>query len=377
MGPLAGIKVIELGGIGPAPFGASLLADLGAEVIRVGRVGDGSGLPRELDPTRSSAGARLGVDLKDPEGLALAIELIGSADIVIEGFRPGVVERLGLGPDRLTDAYPRLIYARMTGWGQEGPMAGAAGHDINYSGLVGALHATGRADDRPVPALNLVADYGGGALYLAVGVLAALHGRDESGEGDVIDVAMVDGVASMMGPTFRMLAAGFWIDGREANLLDGGAPFYTTYETADGRYMAVGALEPVFYNALLEGLDLEASDLPERFDPSYWPELRSKLAERFITRTRDEWSDHFAGRDACVTPVLSLTEVAIHPHHVARGTFIERDGRPVPAPAPRFASSQAERRHQSDVASTPAEILAAAGVSRTRIEAALQAGIVD
>ena len=309
MGPLAGSKVIELGGIGPAPFGAALLADLGAEVVRIERVGGGWGLPDELDPTSRAGAPRLGVDLKDPEGRALAVALIGSADVVIEAFRPGVVERLGLGPAAMTAAYPRLIYARMTGWGQEGPMATEAGHDINYVGLVGALHATGRADDRPVPALNLVADYGGGALYLVVGVLAALHARDRSGKGDVIDVAMVDGVASLMAPTFQMFEAGFWVDEREANLLDGGAPFYTTYETADGRYVAVGALEPAFYDALLMGLELGETDLPDRFDRSRWSELRASIAARFITRTRDEWGSLFAGRDACVTPVLALEEV--------------------------------------------------------------------
>jgi alpha-methylacyl-CoA racemase len=377
MGPLAGIKVIELGGIGPAPFGAGLLADLGAEVIRVERVGAGSRLLEQLDAGRLAIPARLGIDLKSATGRELAIELIGSADVLIEAFRPGVAERLGLGPKSLRASFPGLIYARMTGWGREGPMAREAGHDINYSGLVGALHATGRAGDRPVPALNLVADYGGGALYLVVGVLAAIHARDRSGVGDVIDVAMVDGVASLMGPTLAMLATGSWVDAREANLLDGGAPFYTTYETADGRYVAVGALEPPFYEALVAGLGLDGAELPDRFDRSRWPELRAAFADRFVGRSRDDWAQHFAGRDACVTPVLALSEVSAHPHHVARGTFFERDGRTVPTAAPRFATSKGARRDAPDVAPSPASILTAAGVSPDRVAAARAAGVVD
>jgi alpha-methylacyl-CoA racemase len=353
-----------------------MLGDLGAEVIRLERVGGSEILPEALDPARRAGGFRLGIDLKDAEGLVMAKALIESADVLIEAFRPGVAERLGIGPDEFTERHPMLIYARMTGWGQTGPLAAEVGHDINYVGLTGALHATGRAGDRPVPAINLVGDYGGGALYLVVGVLAALRNRDQTGRGEVLDVAMVDGVAALLGPTLDMLESGFWIDDREANLLDGGAPFYTTYETADGRYVAVGALEPAFYSSLVAGLDLTGVDLPDRRDRSRWPQLREVFASRFATRTRDEWTDHFSGTDACVTPVLALSEARVHPHLIDRGTFVQRAGKLEPGPAPRFESAPAATREAIET-TTPTEILAAAGIAPERVAAAVQAGIVD
>lgn len=337
MGPLEGIRVLEMAGIGPGPFCGMLLSDLGADVTRVDRVSSGGGLPAPLAAMSGRGRRSIAVDLKQPGGVAIVLDLVAKSDVFIEGFRPGVAERLGLGPDACRDRNPGLVYGRMTGWGQDGPLAAQAGHDINYVGLTGALHAIGRPGERPVPPLNLVADYGGGALFLAVGVLAALVERGRSGCGQVVDAAMVDGAALLTSPMYQLLAAGIWSDERGANILDGAAPFYDTYETADGGYLAVGPIEPLFYLELTAGLDLDLDELPAQLDASTWGEVKEVFAARFRTRTRDEWEEVFSESDACVTPVLSLTEAPQHPHNVARGVFVEIDGVMQPGPAPRFS----------------------------------------
>jgi len=319
---------VELAGLGPAPLACRLMADLGAQVLRVERVGGG-----EIDDGLAGGRARLAVDLKDPAALARVRGAVEQADVLVEAFRPGVAERLGLGPQECRTRNPRLVYARMTGWGQEGPLAQTAGHDINYLSVTGALHAIGEPGRGPVVPLNLVADFGGGSMLLVTGVLAALVERAASGQGQVVDVAMVDGVSALMGMTWSSWSAGAWRDERGSNLLDGGAPFYGTYACADGRHVAVGALEPQFYAQLVAGLGLEG--LPRQHDD--WPALRAAFAAAFLTRTRDEWAEVFAGTDACVTPVLSLEEAPDGEHLAARGTLV-RDGRAVrPAAAPRFS----------------------------------------
>jgi alpha-methylacyl-CoA racemase len=340
MGPLSGFHIIEIAGLGPAPFCALLLSDLGAEVVRIDRPGPPGRGVLDIDPRLDllQRGRRsVAVDLKHPEGAETVLRLAERADVLLEGFRPGVMERLGLGPEVCLARNPRLVYGRMTGWGQAGPLAQAAGHDIDYIALSGALHAIGRAGDRPAPPLNLVGDFGGGALYLAVGVLSALLERSRSGRGQVVDAAMVDGAASLLTMFWGWAAAGRWSEERGTNLLDGGAPFYDVYETADGKHIAVGALEPRFYAELLRLLALEGEPLPPQEDPDGWPELRRRFAEAFRRRTREEWSRVFEGTDACVAPVLSLSEAAAHPHLAARATFVEVDGVVQPAPAPRFS----------------------------------------
>ena len=341
-GPLDGLRVVELAGIGPAPFAAMLLADLGADVVRVERPGR-SAWP--ADPTLDllQRGKRsIVVDLKKPEGVELVRQLAGRADVLLEGYRPGVAERLGLGPEDLSRDNPRLVYGRMTGWGQDGPLADRAGHDIAYIALTGALHAMGRAGGPPQVPLNLIGDFGGGSLYLLLGVFSALWEAQRSGRGQVVDAAIVDGAASLMAMPFAFLGAGLWQDRRGSNLLDTGAPFYDVYETSDGGWMAVGPLEPQFYAEFVRLLGLTDSEgapddtMPGQFDLRAWPELRRRFAEVFATRTRDEWSEVFTPSDACVAPVLSLTEAPHHPHLAARGTYVERDGRIEPAPAPRF-----------------------------------------
>ena len=336
-GPLAGLKVVELAGIGPGPHAAMVLADLGADVVRVDRPSGGLQLgDPAVDPTLRGR-RRVSADLKDPAGRETVLRLVEHADVLLEGYRPGVTERLGVGPADCHARNPRLVYGRMTGWGQDGPLAPRAGHDINYIALTGALHAIGRAGDRPVPPLNLVGDFGGGSMLLLVGVLAALWEAQRSGRGQVVDAAMVDGSSLLVQMVWGMLAQGMWRDERGSNLLDGHAPFYDTYTCADGRHVAVGALEPQFYAALLAGLGLDGEDLPAQYDQSGWPALRARFTEVFATRTRDEWAEVFAGTDACVTPVLSFAEAREHPHLAARGTIVERDGVPQAAPAPRFS----------------------------------------
>lgn len=345
-GPLAGVRIVELAGLGAAPYGVMLLADLGADVIRVDRPGAGDD-PNVVAHVGVWRGRRSVVlDLKRPEAREALDGLLATADVLVEGMRPGVMERLGLGPERLCAVHPRLVYARMTGWGQDGPLAPTAGHDLNYAALSGALHTVGPADAPPPPVVNYLADLGGGGMLLAVGILAALVERERSGTGQVVDAAMVDGAASLTTFVRGLAALGAWQDTRGANLLDGGAPFYATYPCADGGFVAVGAIEPVFFAALLAGLGLDATLAADQHDPERWPALRAAIAGRFATAPRDEWAERFAGTDACVTPVLSLAEAPDHPHHRARGTFgvgltgpvpEAARGRPMPAPAPRLS----------------------------------------
>jgi alpha-methylacyl-CoA racemase len=340
MGPLEGVKVIEIASLAPAPFGCMILADLGADVLRVDRAERcGPDARRPADPL--SRGRRsMGLNLKDPAGVELLLKLAEDADVLVEGFRPGVAERLGFGPDTCAQRNPRLVFARMTGWGQDGPLAPTAGHDIDYIAISGALSPIGRAGGAPVPPVNFVGDFGGGGMLMALGVLAALVERARSGQGQVVDAAMVDGSALISSFLYGMRATGAWQDQRGTNLLDTGAPFYDTYATADGGYVAVGALEPQFYAALLAGLGLTDAGLPAQHDRSGWPVLRERFAAVFGSRSRDDWAEVFAGTDACVSPVLSLAEAPVHPHATARNAFVEVGGIVQPAPAPRFGRSQ-------------------------------------
>jgi alpha-methylacyl-CoA racemase len=345
-GPLSGLRVVELAGIGPGPHAAMVLADLGADVVLVDRppAYDRAlkvGVEGAVDATRRGR-RRVGIDLKSAAGRDELLELVARADVLVEGLRPGVTERLGVGPDACLARNPRLVFARMTGWGQTGPRAREVGHDINYLSLTGALHAIGRDGERPVPPLNLVADYGGGSMLLVIGVLAAAWEAQRSGQGQVVDAAMVDGVSLLVQSTWTLLGQGSWVDRREANLLDGGAPYYDTYTCADGRYVAVGALEPQFYAALLAGLGLDPAGLPPQGDQATWPVLRAAFTTAFAGRTRDEWVAVFAGTDACVSPVLTLAEATHDPHLTARGTLVTHDGRTQAAPAPRFSRTPAE-----------------------------------
>jgi len=337
-GPLAGMKVVELGGIGPVPFAGMFLADLGARVLRIDRAQGGFEMP--IAPERDTlhrGKQRITVDLKTDEGVRLVRTVAADADVLLDSYRPGVLERLGLGPDTLLAANPRLVVGRMTGWGQDGPLATRAGHDPSYIALTGALHAIGRAGGPPQLPLSLVGDFGGGAMYLIAGTLAALWEAQRSGKGQVVDAAIVDGVSHLMASPYSLLAGGAWHDERGSNLIDSGAPFVDVYETADGRYVVAAALEAPFFAQLVDGLGLCDDDLPAQWDRTRWPELRQRLAVAFRTRTRDEWAAHFAGTDACVSPVLSMAEAPASSHLTARGTFFERDGAFEPAPAPRFS----------------------------------------
>ncbi|MEU3885445.1 CaiB/BaiF CoA-transferase family protein [Streptomyces sp. NPDC029041] len=337
-GPLTGVRVVELAGIGPGPFAAMLLADLGADVVRVDRPGGpGLGIDPAYDVTNRNKRSVV-VDLKSPEGRERVLDLAARADVLVEGYRPGVAERLGVGPEPCHARNPRLVYGRMTGWGQHGPLARRAGHDIAYIAPTGTLGIIGRPQEAPPAPANLLGDYAGGSLYLVVGVLAALHHARATGTGQVVDAAIVDGTAHLATMIHGMLAAGGWQDRRGGNLLDGGCPYYGTYETADGRYMAVGALEPQFYAEFLSLLGVD--DRAEaRTDVTRWGELRDEIAARFKARTRDEWTTVFDGSDACVAPVLSLREAPHHPHLAARGTFTDHGGITQPAPAPRFSAT--------------------------------------
>jgi alpha-methylacyl-CoA racemase len=377
MGPLRGTRVIEIASLAPAPFGCMILSDLGADVLRVDRA-DHCG-PDAVTPADPLVRGRrsIGLNLKDPEGIALLLRLTEQADVLVEGFRPGVAERLGFGPDVCLRRNPRLVFARMTGWGQDGPLAQTAGHDIDYIAVSGVLHGIGRAGERPVPPLNLIGDFGGGGMLLAVGVLAALLERERSGHGQVVDAAMVDGSALLNAFMYGLLAGGAWREERGVNLLDGGAPFYDTYETADGGYVAVGALEPKFYAALLAGLGLAGADLPRQYDSTGWPALRERFIEAFGQRTRDEWAEVFSGSDACVSPVLTPSEAARHPHNVARGTFMGGDGPVQPSPAPRFGRtpSAAPQPPAKPGADTGA-VLADLGLSGAQIAELRAAGTI-
>lgn len=335
-GPLTGLTVIEMAGLGPCPLAGQLLADLGAEVVVIDR-GSGQRFDREVNRRGKKS---IALDLKQTAAADVVVRLATSADVLIEGFRPGVMERLGIGPDSCLAANPALVYGRMTGWGQEGPLASSAGHDINYLSLTGALHAMGEAGRPPVPPLNLVADYGGGAMFLVAGVLAALFERSRSGKGQVVDAAMVDGVPAMMGLIHTMIGNGGWTKLRGDNLLDGGAPFYRCYATSDGKYVSVGALEPQFFAELVEKTGLDRKWLKDRMDKSKWSELAGLFETTFASRTRDEWVAVFEGSDACFAPILDWEEATCHPHMDARGVFFAAGGVNQASPAPRFSRSR-------------------------------------
>ena len=338
MGPLHGLRIIELAGIGPCPMCAMLLAELGADVVRVDRLTD-SGLGIGMDPEYhllNRSRPSIAVDLKHPDGVETVLRLAGRADALIEGFRPGVTERLGLGPEDCAARNPGLVYGRVTGWGQEGPLAGAAGHDLNYIALTGALDAIGRRGAPPTPPLNLVGDFGGGALYLALGVIAALYEARESGKGQTVDAAMIDGAASLMTSAYALRAACISDGPRGENVLDSGAHFYEVYETSDGRYVSIAPVEPKFYAELIGRIGLDPGDAPHSSDRADWPGSKAKLAALFRRRSRDEWCEILAGTDACFAPVLGMDEAHRHPHNAARGTFVERDGIVQPNAAPRF-----------------------------------------
>jgi alpha-methylacyl-CoA racemase len=335
-GPLSGVKVVEFAGFGPGPFCGMLLSDLGADVVRIDRQGAGrGGAPTDI----TSRGRRsVALDLKDPAAIEVCLKLVEKADVLFEGFRPGVMERLGLGPDVALKRNPKLVYGRMTGWGQTGPWASAAGHDMNYIAITGALHAIG-TPEKPVPPLNLVGDFGGGALYLAFGLLAGVIQARETGKGQVVDCAMSDGAASLMAMFYGMKATGMLKDERRANLLDGGAHFYDTYQCSDGRWIAIGSIEPQFYALLLEKTGIKDPDFARQMDRTAWPQLHDKLAAVIATKSRDEWTEIMGGSDVCFAPVLTLEEAPKHPHNAARQTFVEVAGVTQPAPAPRFSAT--------------------------------------
>lgn len=374
VGPLNGLRVIELEGLGPAPFCGMLLADLGADVISIGRVSS----PADRSAQISERGKRsIALNLKHPEAIEIVLRLCERSDALIEGFRPGVAERLGLGPEVCMARSSRLVYGRMTGWGQTGPLAGAAGHDINYISLSGALHAVGRAGEKPVPPLNLVGDFGGGGMFLAFGVMCAVFEAQRSGVGQVVDVSMVEGSAALMHMMYAMKAQGQWEDARGTNVLDGAAHFYDTYETADGKYVSVGSIEPQFYRLLLELTGVDAQEFSPQLDRARWPTFKQSLADVFKTKCQDEWCRIMEGTDVCFAPVLSMTDAPRHPHNQARGSFVEIAGVTQPAPAPRFSRStggtpSAPRPAGSDTSA----VLASIGFSASRIQQLREGGAV-
>lgn len=375
MGPLAGIRVLEMAGIGPGPFCAMMLSDMGAEVIRVDRKAHkGLGDKRNvLNRGRRS----IAVDLKNPSGVDAVLRLIEQADVVMEGFRPGVMERLGLGPETCLARNEKLIYGRMTGWGQTGPLAKAAGHDINYISIGGALGAMGEAERPPTPPLNLVGDFGGGAMYLLAGILAALVERGTSGKGQIIDAAMTDGTASLLSPFFGMMAMGMWTTDRASNKLDGAAPYYSAYECSDGRYISIGSIEPQFYALLLELCEIEDPAFQAQNEQSGWPDLKNKLRDLFLTRTRQQWCDLMEGTDVCFAPVLDLSEATEHPHNVARQTYVEYDGVVQPAPAPRFSRTESSIKASAAMAGEHSEeILQDWGYTAAEIAELANAGVI-
>jgi alpha-methylacyl-CoA racemase len=377
-GPLSGLKVVELAGLAPGPFACTVLADLGADVIRVDRVTPGAdvlGFP--ADPLMRGR-RTIGVNTKIAEGVELVLKLIETADVLVEGFRPGVAERMGLGPDEVFARNPRVVYGRLTGWGQDGPLAPVAGHDINFLAIAGALEPIGRAGERPVPPLNLVGDFGGGGLLLAMGVLAALHERTSSGKGQVVDASMTDGAALLTTSLHGLRAAGAWPGERGGNLLDGGAPFYDTYETADGKYVAVGAIEMRFWADLVKVLGLAADDLPVHVDKGEWPRLRKILTEAIGKYPRDELVARAEGTDACLTPVLSPWEAAEHSHNAARGTFVDIGGVVQPAPAPRFGRTPPDTPEPPhEKGADTVEVLSEYGLDGPEIECLREAGVVS
>jgi alpha-methylacyl-CoA racemase len=382
MGPLSGICVVEMSGIGPGPFAGMMLADLGASVIRVDRLSSqAGGLQTVLSAGSADVVSRgrrsIAVDLKSPEGVEVVLKLVDSADVLIEGYRPGVMERLGLGPDICLERNARLVFGRMTGWGQDGPLAQVAGHDINYIALSGALGAIGRSGEAPVPPLNLVGDYGGGGMLLAYGVVAALLSVSRTGAGQVVDAAVVDGSALLMAQFYGMTALGRWTEQRGTNLLDTGTPFYDVYASEDGGYLSVGPLEPAFFAILLERLGIFDIDPGSQYDPRSWPVLRSRLTAEFGSRTRAAAEDLFADVDGCVFPVLSISQAPQHPHNIARGTFVRRDGIVQPAPAPRFSATPTQLGlGPPNVGEHTGAILADLGMSREEVSRLLEAGVV-
>ena len=379
MGPLAGITIIEIAGIGPGPFAAMSLADMGADVIRVERP-DG-GLFAAQQDTRLDVlnrGKRcIGVNLKTTEGVETVLKLAEKADALLEGNRPGVMERLGLGPETCLERNPKLVYGRMTGWGQEGPLAGEVGHDLNYVALTGALHSMGRAGEKPAIPLNLVGDFGGGGLMLAYGMVCALLEASKSGKGQVVDAAMVDGASTLMASTFAANQVGFWSEERGTNVLDSGAHFYEVYETADGKYVTIASVEPQFYAALMDKLGEDAAGMENQWDMANWPELKEKMAVVFKGKTRDEWDAFFDGADICYAPVLSMAEVRHHPHHQARGTFIDDGEVWQPAPAPRFSRTPGEIvRPPAEIGAHSRDILSEFGFDQAQVDALLESGAV-
>ncbi len=378
-GPLHGLSIVEFGGIGPAPMAAMLLADLGADVIRIDRLqpsGLGIQKPKKFDLLARGRQA-VAIDLKHPDGVACALDLVASADGLIEGFRPGVMERIGLGPDECLKRNPRLVFGRVTGWGQDGPLAPTAGHDLNYIALTGALHAIGRAGGPPTPPLNLVGDFGGGALYLAFGMMCALVERQRSGRGQIVDAAMVDGAATLMTSLFGMIGADMHSAQRGTNLLDSGAPHYEVYRCADGEYVAVAPIEEKFRVILLERLGIAPTQFPDVADRAQWPKAKAILAEKFAQRSRQEWCDLLEGSDACFAPVLSAQEAPNHPHNKVRQTFVEIDGVMQPAPGPRFSRTvPPPPRSSQQCTGDTGQLLAAWNIDSGRIAALRQAGVI-
>ena len=371
MGPLQGFRVVELASIGPGPFCGMMLSDMGAEVVRVDRIGGGRSRDVLARNRRSIA-----IDLKRPAGVEVVLKLTETADALFEGFRPGVAERLGLGPEDCMARNARLVYGRITGWGQDGPMARAAGHDINYIGLAGTLHAIGEAGGKPVPPLNLIGDFGGGGMLLAYGLVCAMLEASRSGKGQVVDAAMVDGAAALMAMFFSMAGRGFK-DRRGSNMLDGGAHFYNTYETKDGKYVCVGSIEPRFYAQLIEKAGVDASRFADQMDASQWQACKDQLATVFKTRTRDEWCRIMEGSDVCFAPVLSILEAPSHPHNRQRSTFVEVEGVTQPAPAPRFSRTQAEISHAARIPGADTRsVLANIGLQEREINALEEQGVV-
>ena len=377
MGPLAGLRLIELAGIGPGPMAAMMLGDMGADIIRIDRLAPHG--PERFDDPRHAVHSRsrrsVAVDLQKPGAAELVLRLAERADGLMEPFRPGVAERLGVGPDAVRARNTRLVYGRMTGWGQEGPLAHAVGHDINYIALTGVLGAIGPAE-HPVPPLNLVGDYGGGAMLLAFGMVCGLLEATRSGQGQVVDAAMVDGTALLFGAAFGAFQAGKWRDQRAANMLDGAAPFYTTYATADGKFVSVGAIEPQFYATLLRLTDLEAASLPDQHDRSAWPAMKERLAAIFRTRTRDEWCALMEGTDVCFAPVLSIAEAPDHPHARARHAYMDMNGVPQPAPAPRFSRTAGAAFVAPKRGADTDQVLTEAGFSTAEIDALRVEGVI-
>lgn len=375
-GPLAGTTVIEMAGLGPAPLACLMLAEMGADVVRIERMHSGRAfldLPPAYDLDRHGR-AILRIDLKRIEGIETVLRLADRADVLVEGFRPGVMERLGLGPEIVAARNPRLVYGRMTGFGQSGPLAERAGHDLTYLAYSGALHAIGPRGQKPVPPLNLVADYGGGTMFLVTGILAALLERTRSGKGQVVDAAMVEGVAMLSAPTHAYMAAGHWHDRRGDNLLDGGAPFYDTYQTEDGRHVAVACLEPQFFAEFARLLPLDQRFVAAQYDRSQWEEMRKAISERLLTRTRDEWVELFEASDACVAPVLSLAEAPNHAHNRARQTFAEAGGLTRPTPAPRLSRSPSRMASGRSVKADA--LLEKLGFSHAELQALARSGVL-